>query len=41
MDDIHLAESAHGPPGDRRDQYAPTSMWRGVQQLHLEFPPAG
>ncbi len=35
--DIRLSESAHGPAGDRRYQYLPTYILRGVSALHLEF----
>lgn len=40
MTDIRISESHHGPPGDRRYQYAPTYILRGLQRLHLEFAPA-
>ena len=38
--DITISESEHGPPGDRRYQYAPTYILRGLSRLHLEFRPA-
>jgi cytochrome P450 len=40
MADIHIAESQHGTPGDRRYQYIPTYILRGLTRLHLEFTPA-
>jgi cytochrome P450 len=39
--DIRVAESEHGPPGDRRYRYVPTFMLRGLTRLHLEFDPVG
>jgi cytochrome P450 len=39
--DIRIAESEHGPAGDRRYRYVPTFMLRGLTRLHLEFTPAG
>jgi cytochrome P450 len=39
MGDIRIAESAHGPAGARRYEYAPTYILRGLQKLHLEFTP--
>jgi cytochrome P450 len=43
--DIGISASHHGPAGDRRYQYLPTYILRGLTQLHLEFtptaPPAG
>ncbi len=39
MGDIAIAESAHGPAGDRHYEYAPTYILRGLQRLHLEFTP--
>jgi cytochrome P450 family 150 subfamily A5 len=41
MDDIRIAESAHGPAGDRHYDDAPTYILRGLQRLHLEFTPVG
>jgi cytochrome P450 len=38
---ITISEAAHGPAGDRRYQYAPTYILRGLQRLELEFTPAG
>ena len=37
--DIHIDEDKHGPPGDRRYEYAPTYILRGLQKLHLAFEP--
>jgi len=39
--DITISESEHGAPGDRRYQYAPTHILRGLTRLHLEFRPVG
>jgi cytochrome P450 len=39
MADIRISESAHGPAGARRYEYAPTYILRGLQKLHLEFKP--
>jgi cytochrome P450 family 150 subfamily A5 len=41
MEDIGISESHHGPPGDRRFEYSPTWMLRGLESLHLEFTPVG
>ena len=35
--DIRISESKHGPVGDRRYQYIPTYILRGLTELHLEF----
>ncbi|MDZ4266150.1 MAG: cytochrome P450 [Mycobacterium sp.] len=35
--DIRISESKHGPAGDRRYQYIPTYILRGLTELHLEF----
>jgi cytochrome P450 len=35
--DIRISESHHGPVGDRRYQYIPTYILRGLTSLHLEF----
>lgn len=37
--DITLAETKHGPAGDRRFDYEPTYLLRGLTELHLEFTP--
>jgi cytochrome P450 len=39
MRDIRLVEEHHGPPGDRRFEYEPTWILRGLTRLHLEFDP--
>jgi cytochrome P450 family 150 subfamily A5 len=36
---IRISEAEHGPPGDRRFQYTPIYMLRGLEELHLEFDP--
>lgn len=41
MQDIRISESAHGPAGHRHYEYVPTYILRGLQQLRLEFTPAG
>ena len=41
LGDITISESEHGPAGDRRYEYAPTYILRGLQRLHLEFTPNG
>ncbi len=35
--DIRVSESKHGPIGDRRYDYIPTYILRGLTELHLEF----
>lgn len=35
--DIRISESQHGPAGDRRYEYIPTYILRGLTELHLEF----
>ncbi|MEY8014571.1 cytochrome P450 [Mycobacterium servetii] len=35
--DIRIDERAHGPANDRRYQYVPTYILRGLTELHLEF----
>jgi cytochrome P450 len=37
--DIRISEEHHGPPGQRRFDYEPTWILRGLQALHLEFTP--
>ncbi len=39
MRDIRLSEEHHGPPGDRRFEYEPTWVLRGLHDLHIEFTP--
>jgi cytochrome P450 len=41
MDTITVSEAVHGPTGDRRFQYVPTYILRGLRSLSLEFTPAG
>jgi cytochrome P450 family 150 subfamily A5 len=36
---IGIADEHHGPPDDRRYDYMPTYILRGLMQLHLEFTP--
>ncbi len=35
--DIRISEAHHGPPDQRRYQYIPTYILRGLTTLHLEF----
>ena len=35
--DIRIAEDKHGPAEDRRYDYVPTFILRGLIELHLEF----
>ncbi len=35
--DIRINEAVHGPANDRRYQYVPTYILRGLTELHLEF----
>ena len=39
MRDIRLSEEHHGPAGDRRFDYEPTWVLRGLHELHIEFTP--
>jgi cytochrome P450 family 150 subfamily A5 len=39
MTDIRISEAKHGPPGDRRYEYTPIYLMRGLEHLHLEFTP--
>jgi cytochrome P450 len=41
MRDIRLSEEHHGPPGARHFEYEPTWILRGLNNLHIEFTPAG
>jgi cytochrome P450 len=41
MRDIRLSEEHHGPAGDRRFEYEPTWVLRGLRALHIEFTPTG
>lgn len=38
--DIRISDQVHGPPGDRRYDYEPTYILRGVRALHLDVTPA-
>jgi len=38
--DIRISETAHGPAGNRRYEYLPTYLFRGLTSLHLELTPA-
>ncbi len=38
--DIRIDERVHGPANDRRYQYVPTYILRGLTELHLKFTPA-
>lgn len=35
--DIRIDEAHHGPPGDRRFDYVPLYILRGLEALHVEF----
>ncbi len=37
MSDIRVSDRFHGPIGERRYDYDPTYMLRGLKELHLEF----
>ncbi|MGZ4208950.1 MAG: cytochrome P450, partial [Actinomycetota bacterium] len=39
MADIRISESEHGPAGNRRYEYLPIYLLRGLTRLHLEFTP--
>jgi cytochrome P450 len=38
--EINISERHHGPPEDRRLEYAPTYVFRGLKRLHLDLTPA-
>jgi hypothetical protein len=38
--DIRISEKHHGPITERRYEYDPTYMLRGLKELYLEFTPA-
>jgi cytochrome P450 family 150 subfamily A5 len=40
MSDIRISEKHHGPAEERRYEYDPTYMLRGLKELHLEFTPS-
>jgi cytochrome P450 len=35
--DIRISEARHGPPGERRFDYVPLYILRGLEALHIEF----
>ena len=37
LSDIRLDESHHGPPGNRRFDYVPLWILRGLTDLHIEY----
>ncbi len=37
LSDIRLDEAHHGPPGDRRFDYVPLWILRGLSELHIEY----
>lgn len=39
LPNLRLSEAAHGPPGERRFDYEPTTAFHGLATLHLEFDP--
>jgi cytochrome P450 len=39
--DIRIDEARHGPPENRRYEYAPSFVVRGLSELHIEFARAG
>jgi cytochrome P450 len=41
MGDITISEAHHGPADARRYEYSPTYLFRGLQNLHIEFTPQG
>lgn len=40
MQDLKISEAAHGPVENRRYEYEPTFLLRGLKELHVEFTPA-
>ncbi len=38
---IRISDSSHGPAGNRRYEYEPTFIMRGLTALHVEFDPVG
>ena len=38
--EVRISERVHGPADDRRYQYLPTYILRGLTELHIEFTPA-
>ena len=41
MADIAISEKHHGPAGERRYDYDPTFILRGLSELHVTFTPIG
>ncbi|NKQ51551.1 cytochrome P450 [Amycolatopsis sp. K13G38] len=41
MSEIGISEKVHGPQGARTYNYEPTFILRGLNELHLEYTPAG
>jgi cytochrome P450 len=41
MADIRISEEKHGPADDRRYNYEPTFILRGLTELNIEFTPVG
>ena len=41
MHDITISEDHHGPADNRRYEYEPTFIMRGLSELHITFTPAG
>jgi cytochrome P450 len=39
MGDIRANEAEHGPLGNRRYNYTPTFIMRGLNELHIQFTP--
>jgi cytochrome P450 len=39
LGDIRISEAQHGPAGERRFDWKPSFMLRGLEALHLEFTP--
>lgn len=39
LGDIHISETHHGPADNRRYEYTPTYILRGLEALHIEFSP--
>jgi cytochrome P450 len=41
MTDVRVSDRMHGPPAERRWEYLPTWLFRGLTELHLEFTAPG
>jgi cytochrome P450 len=39
MAGIRVSDAQHGPEGERRYEYTPIYLMRGLEQLYLEFTP--